>query len=885
MAGGSSPPPKTVLIDGSALIYRAYYAIPSNLRTRSGLPTNAIYGFATMFRKLMAGRQPSFGAVVFDAPGPTFRDEAYPEYKAERERMPDELRVQLPWIDKVVEAHRFRTLRMPGYEADDVIGTLARQGEAEGMEVLIVSVDKDFAQLIGDQIRMFDPFKEVTYDAELVRKKWGVPPRQFVDLLSLVGDKIDNIPGVPGIGTKGAVQLLDQYGTLDGILENLSSLKGRSAKALAAHVEDAKLSRALATIDREVPLDVGLDGLSLVPPDVAVVDTLYRELAFFSLLSDESQASDEAIDIAVLDDPQARDAFFERLRAASYAVVLPLQDLPRGPAVGFGLAAGRDDLAYLPSDDDALARLGALLADGGVKKVTHDAKALRRWAKSPAAGFEAALDEASLVGDTMVMSYLVDPTGLIPHRLEQLTKGYLHHSLIAAKKIQGVGKKQKRLAELPPADIAPLAGSWAQAVFELYPILDDKLRQAEQGPQYEERELPLTEVLAQVELNGVLVDGPDLSRMGQEFQARLDSLQAEIHGHAGRAFNVGSPKQLSQVLFEELALPVVKRTKTGYSTDSEVLERLAPKHPIAALLLEHRKVAKLINTYTDVLQAAVDPSTGRIHATLQQTVSATGRLISTDPDLQRTPIRTPEGKRIRRAFIAPEGSMLVSADWSQIELRILAHVSEDPALIDAFKQGLDVHRRTASELFEVPADAVTDAQRGVGKTVNFATIYGQGAIALAKILGVEKKQAERYIERYFAVYAGVREWLDRTIDDAMTTGYVTTMFGRRRLIPELHAKNTVDQQTGQRMAANTPIQGSAADLCKAAMLNIARQLSHENRQAKMVMQIHDELVFEVPNAEVQPVRTMVKDHMERVYPLRVPLVVDVGVGRTWADAH
>lgn len=879
MASGSASPPKAVLIDGSALIYRAYYAIPSNLRTQAGLPTNATFGFATMFRKLMSGRQPTYGAVVFDAPGPTFRDEAYAEYKSERAAMPHELKIQLPWIDRVVAVHRFAPLRVSGYEADDVIGTLAQQGEAAGYEVLIVSVDKDFAQLITDRVRMFDPFKEVTYDPELVRKKWGVSPGKFVDLLAMVGDKIDNIPGVPGLGAKGAIQLLEEHGTLDAILERIDELKGRSVKALSAHIEEAKLSQKLATIDCSVPLDTTIEQLVLPPPDARQIDTLYRELAFFSLLSDEAQSEDEALEVSVLADDGARTAFFERWSAAAHPVVLPFTDSPRGPAVGFGLAVGPDDLAYLPADDDGLERIRRVLADGCIAKVTHDAKAVWRWARGE--GFEV----DGLVGDTQLMSFLVDPTGLIPHRLDQLTKAYLHHSLMPLKKIQGAGKKLKKLADLAAHEIAPLAGGWASAVAAIHPIVQEKLQEAGQRSQYFERELPLAEVLAELEHTGVLVDGPDLSKMGEEFQAELARLEGEIFEHAGHAFNIASTKQLSQVLFEELNLPVIKRTKTGYSTDAEVLERLAPKHPIAALLVAHRKVAKLINTYTDVLQAAVDPKTGRVHATFQQTVGATGRLICTDPDLQRTPIRTPEGKRIRQTFVAPEGARLVSADWSQIELRVLAHLSDDPALIDAFHRGLDVHRRTASELFDVAPDAVTAEQRGVGKTVNFATIYGQGATALGQILGVSRRQAESYIARYFEVYAGVRRWLDRTIAEATEAGYVSTMFGRRRLIPELHAKNVMDQQAGQRIAANTPIQGSAADLCKLAMLNVARQLRADGLKTRMVMQIHDELVFEVPIAELDQAQRLVRRQMESVHPLKVPLTVDMGVGQTWAEAH
>ena len=886
-------PERLILVDGSALVYRAFFAIPGAFQTSAGLPTNATYGFATMFRKVLSGRTPERGAVVFDAPGKTFRDEKYPEYKAQRPRMDDRLRVQLPWIDRVVETHRFKILRVFGYEADDVIGTLTRQAIEADMEVYIISGDKDFAQLISERVRMVDTLRDVVFDPELVRKKWGVVPAHFVDLLAMMGDKIDNIPGVPGVGQKGAGQLLGRYGSLDAILEHTHELKGRQRKALEEHREQALLSRELATIDTQVPLEVGLDDLGLEPPKTEELNALFKELEFYSLLSEEAagdaEKADRQADYGACTSLDDVDALLASLPGDSPVAVFPLIDafLPvRGRLAGltFCAEAGHARLVPLANADGlgkpALERLRPWLEDSARPKITYNAKFLRTTL------LRHGVDLAGVTGDALLESFLIEPVKIIPHRMAQISREYLHRTLPPVKRILGAGKKQRLFSQLETKELMSWACQRADTVAQAWPILRRRLAKVDLLRYFEEVELPLAWVLVAMELDGVAVDPEDLKAMGEELRERLAGIEATIFELAGSEFNIGSHQQLGKVLFEDLGLPVIKRTKSGYSTNAEVLNRLSrPKHEIADHLLEHRKLAKLINTYTDVLQRAVNPHTGRIHATFQQTVGATGRLITTEPDLQRTPIRTPEGKRIRRSFVPRAGWKMISADWSQIELRLLAHCTRDPLLVEAFATGRDIHSRTAGELFGVASDDVTREQRAVGKLVNFATIYGQGATALGQTLGVPRKTAQSYIDGYFRAYRGVRDWLDRTIAEAHETGYVTTLLGRRRSIPELQSNAFMERQYGERIAANTPIQGSAADLCKIAMVNIANRLGAEDHQTRMLLQIHDELLFEAPPAEVDAVRALVREEMENVHPLDVPLVVDVGVGDSWAEAH
>ncbi|PRP90471.1 DNA polymerase I [Enhygromyxa salina] len=892
-------PERLILIDASALIYRAYYAIPSNFTTADGLHTNAIYGFATMFRKILSGRQPERGAVVFDAPGQTFREKKYPEYKAQRPRMDPELREQLAWVDKLVEAHHFPHLRMPGYEADDVIGTLTRLAVEAGMEVYIISGDKDFAQLISDRVRMVDTLRDITFDPELVRKKWGVAPERFVDLLALMGDKVDNIPGIPGIGQKTATKLLDKYGDFDGIFAHVDELKGKQKERIEDHREQAALSRELATIDTKVPLELGLDDLKLVPVEAGALNELYKKLEFYSLLSETEAAKEQGADadadfaaVATLAELDALIASFPAADSGAVAVY-PVYDAPspvRGALAGLAFSFAANHARFVPTacagglGDAAIAKLAPWLEDPKRYKLGHDCKAL--WVALRRVG----VTLRGVVGDTMLESFLIDPNKLIPHALGQVVKEYLQRTIPPTKRVLGSGKKLKQFTELTPAELFEWSGQQVEAIATAFPAIRERLDLEGHRDYLETVELPLSWVLGQMELDGVAVDSEDLAKMGEEFGERLATLEAKIFEIAGREFNIASPKQLGEVLFDELKLPVIKRTKTGYSTNAEVLERLAAKtelegHEIAEHLLEHRKLAKLINTYTEVLQNAVNPETGRIHTTFQQTTGVSGRLITTEPDLQRTPVKTPEGRRIRQTFVARAGCKLISADWSQIELRLLAHFTGDEHLVDSFARGLDVHARTAGQLFEVAPDEVTPKQRGVGKLVNFATIYGQGATALSQILKVPRKQAQAYIDGYFEYYAGVRAWLDATIAQAHIDGYVETVLGRRRYIPELSSNNWQDRQYGERISANTPIQGSAADICKLAMLGIDRELKAAKLEARMLLQIHDELVFEAPVAELEQVMAIARAQMEQVYPLKVPLVVDVGVGTSWAEAH
>ncbi|MBK7826878.1 DNA polymerase I [Nannocystis sp.] len=884
---------RLVLVDGSWLVYRAFFAIPANLATKGGLPTNAIFGFATMFRKLFAGRMPERGAVVFDSPAATHRELRFPAYKAQRPAMPVELARQLATIDRLVAVNHFPVLRRPGYEADDIIATLARRGADAGLEVVIVAGDKDLAQMVGEHVRMLDTMRDVSYDAELVRKKWGVPPARIPDLLALMGDAADNIPGVPGIGEKGAAALLEKYGSLDGVLAHVGELKGKQKAALEQHAEAAKLYRELATVDVAADIDVSLDELRLTPPDPQQQDALYRELEFYSLLSGGGAAKlgdAPDIEVEVPATMAAAHAAITALPAGQGVAIVPLFEPPtrvhHAHLVGVAIASeGRRPL-YLafrgvttPLGDPAIELLRELLADEHRPKFVHDVKQLEILCSRHGLALRGVLV------DTMIASFLVDPVKCIPHTLDQVAREYVQRSIPAAKSLLGSGQSTRSPGAVEIAAAARYACQLADVVLALAPVLRRRLTEAGQLAHWEQVEHPLSWVLARMELAGIRVDRDDLARMGEEFRIRKAEIEQRIYALAGQEFNIGSTKQLAEILFEKLKLPVVKKIKTGYSTDAEVLERLATKHEIAAQILAQRELAKLINTYTDVLRDAIAPETGRIHASFQQTTGVSGRLISTDPDLQRTPTRTPEGRRIRRAFVAPEGMLLVSADWSQIELRVLAHFSQDQRLLEAFRDKLDLHRRTASLLFQVAPEAVTREQRNVGKTVNFATIYGQGATALGQILGVARKDAQSYIERYFEYYSGVRRWQGRTIARAHEDGYVTTLLGRRRTIPELSMRNDSDRAAGERIATNTPIQGSAADLCKLAMLQIDRGLPAVAPHARMLLQVHDELVFEVPEAEVAATSALVRAVMERPHPLDVPLEVSIGVGRSWGDAH
>jgi DNA polymerase-1 len=892
---------RVVLVDGSAMIYRAFFALPPHLTTKDGIHTNAVFGFATMFKKLFAAKRPTFGAVVFDAPGKTKRDEKYPQYKAQRAPMPEELIEQLPLIDKVVKAYHFPMVRVPGIEADDVIGTLTTHALAAGHEVVIVSSDKDFAQLIDGKVRMHDTLRDVVYDAELTKKKWGVRPEQIVDYLALMGDSSDNIPGVDGIGQKGAQQLLEEHGSLDAIFAalaaNAEAFKGRTKKALENGKDSAALSKELATIERNAQLPVKLDELAIPEPETTELNALFKTLEFYSLLSREDTVAHKAEsavggELVIASLPDDVERALPSLEGT--VAIVPVYDgrYVHAQLLGIALSAQAGRAVYVPIDDPKLRALVPLLQDPKHAKIVHDAKEL--WVLLRRRGI--ALRGVQL--DTRIASFLVDPNKLIAahHSLDAVTKEYLHRTLPVKKDLVGGGvrgsKAERTLMQVQQEDalvVAKYAAELVHAVLDLKAPLTDALKERGQERYFYDVELPLSWVLGQMEIDGIAVDVPELNKIGAELAARLAEIEKKIHTLAGREFNIGSPKQLGEVLFDELKLPVIKRTKSGYSTDAEVLERLRHKHDICMEILEYRRIDKLINTYTDVLTREVHPSTGRVHSTFQQTVGVTGRLITMDPDLQRTPVKTAEGQRIREAFIATpmkDGTkrLIVDADWSQIELRLLAHFANDPLLIDAFTTGADVHKRTAAQIFQKSVDDITKEERDVGKTVNFATIYGQGANALAQQLGVPKKDAEQYIATYRETYAGVTKWTDEVIALADECGYASTVLGRKRIIPELHSRSPMDRGFGERVAANTPIQGSAADICKLAMMKIASKLPSTAPRSRMLLQVHDELLFECPEDEADDVAALAKHEMEHVIELRVPLVADVGIGKSWGEA-
>jgi DNA polymerase-1 len=722
----------------------------------------------------------------------------------------------------------------------------------------------------------------------------------MIDYLALVGDAVDNIPGVAGIGAKGATQLLADHGSLDAMLAQLerdpSVFKGRALKSLTEGVASARLSQQLATIDQHVVLDVVMDDLALAPLEPTELNELYKELEFFSLLvrEDAASAKDGSVDegdgawsIATSAD-DVRDALKNLHGMTS---VVPLFDgrAVNGTLVALALSSvdvvegtPRHATMVVWHDETAKA-LVSWLQDDDVKKVLHDAK--ETWVLLQRQG----ITLRGVAFDTQLASFLISPSKNLPHELGDVVKDALHKTLREKKAVTGSGQRERALKDLDAPALAAFGAHLVDAVASVAPILTARLLESGLTSHLHDVDLPLSWVLGRMEIAGIAVDDVELAHIGDELRARLADLERTIHGHAGKVFNIHSTKQLADVLFVDLKLPVITKTKSGYSTNAEVLEKLADEHEIARHLLEHRKIDKLLNTYIDVLRAERSSTTGRVHTTFQQTTGVTGRLITTDPDLQRTPVKTADGRRIRSAFVAVPRhgapTRIISADWSQIELRLLAHVSNDPLLVDSFTHGVDVHRRTASAIFGVAPDDVTPVQRNMGKTVNFATIYGQGATSLAQILKIPRKEAQRYIDEYFRAYAGVRTWLDRTIEQATVDGYVETLLHRRRYIPELKSHSGMDRGFGERVAANTPIQGSAADICKLAMLRIDARLHDEAPRTRMLLQIHDELVFEAPLDDVERVCAIAKHEMEHVVPLHVPLIADVGVGKSWGEAH
>ena len=889
------PPPQTVyLVDGSGQFHRAFHAI-RGLATSKGLPTNATYGFTTMLRKLLEDERPEHIVVLFDPPGKTIRHGEYAEYKANRPKMDDALAVQVPYIRRVCEALRMPVVEIPGYEADDTIATLVRQAVEKGLKVVVVSADKDLLQLVGDDVVVLNPGREgsgsTRFDRKAVEEKWGVPPERIADVLALVGDAVDNIPGVPGIGDKGARDLVREFGSVESVLERADEVKRAAYReGLKSHRADALLSKQLVTLRTDAPVDLDLEAFSRQEPDRAAAHALFKELEFQGLAREyapevtAAAAADHRL-LARREEIEAVAAEARKAGHVAFGVVVTSASAMRAEALGIALswAPGRSayvplahsaiDLPQAPDRTATLEALRPLLEDPAVRKASAHAKRDRVVLE------RLGVRVAGLAFDALIASYLLDP-GRRAYALEDLAMEHLGER-------RASGSDGVVAADAAAIPTGQAAGAEAELVRRLDGPMTERLGAEGLLPIYESMEMPLVEVLADLERAGVKVDTALLARMSRDMEAQLAALTREIHALAKGEFNINSPVQLREVLFDRLGMQSGKKTaKTkAASTAEDVLEELALVHELPRKILDYRSVQKLKSTYVDALPEMVNPETGRIHATFNQTVAATGRLSATDPNLQNIPIRTPEGRRVREAFVAEPGHLLLSADYSQIELRVLAHLSGDPTLVDTFRRGEDVHDRTSREIFG-PLSAVLPAeQRRISKMVNYALLYGKTAFSLAKDIGVSRKEAERFIEAYFARYPKVRAFIDETVAKARETGHVRTLLGRLRRLPDLRAKSFPVRMEAERQAMNTPVQGSAADLIKQAMIDLHRELASRGMRSRLILQIHDELLLEAPETEAEEAKALVTEVMEGALKLDVPLVADARLGRSWAEVH
>ncbi len=896
--------PRLILVDGSSYLYRAFHALPSLSNSR-GQHTGAIYGVANMLRRLIKDYQPALMAVVFDAKGKTFRDDLYAEYKANRPPMPDELRSQVALLHQLVEAMGLPVLVIDGVEADDVIGTLARQAAEQGMDTVISTGDKDMAQLVNEHVTLVNTMDGTTLDVAGVEEKFGIPPSLIVDYLALVGDTSDNIPGVPKVGPKTAVKWLKQYGSLDGIIQHADEIKGKVGENLRASLDQLPLSRQLATIKCDVPLPQGPQALRVREPDRERLIKLVGELEFKSWLSEllsgdgEETPQDEADhadgDYHLLQDRQAFTVWLQRLRDAplfAFDTETTSLDYMQARVVGVSFAVEAGEAAYVPLTHDDPTGGEQLDRDW----VLEQLRPLLEDADTPLLGQNLKYDRNVLLNhgialrgmafDTMLESYVLDSTAS-RHDMDSLALKYLNRKTTSYQDVAGKGAKQIGFEQVPIATAGPYAAEDADITLRLHQVLWPKLEaEPKLAALFRDIEMPLIPVLSDMERTGVLVDAEMLARQSEELAARMAEIEKEAFEVAGEPFNLGSPKQIQAILFDKLGLPVLKKTPKGApSTAEEVLAELALDYPLPRLILDYRSLSKLKSTYTDKLPRRIDPDTGRVHTSYHQAVASTGRLSSSDPNLQNIPVRTTEGRRIRQAFIAPPRHKILAADYSQIELRIMAHLSGDEGLLRAFAQGEDIHRATAAEVFGVPLEAVDAEQRRSAKAINFGLIYGMSAFGLARQLGIPRQAAQEYVDLYFQRYPGVKAFMDRTRESAREKGYVETVFGRRLYLPEINHRNGQRRQYAERTAINAPMQGTAADIIKKAMIETHRWIGETALDVTLIMQVHDELVFEVHEDQVEAARTEIERCMTDVAALKVPLVVDTGVGDNWDEAH
>lgn len=895
---------KLVLVDGSSYLFRAFHAMPA-LTNSKGEPTGAVYGVINMIKRLQADYGNDHLVVVFDAKGKTFRNDLYPEYKANRPPMPDELRVQIDAVHDIVRAMGLPLLCVEGVEADDVIGTLANMATQHGMDAVISTGDKDMAQLVNEHVTLVNTMTDTSMDRQGVMEKFGVPPERIVDYLALIGDSVDNVPGVPKVGPKTAVKWLNEYGSLDKIMAKAGEIGGKVGDNLRDTLAQLPLSRELVTIKCDVSLDVTPESLHPAPVDTDKLRELYSRLEFKTWLSQLLQGGES---VPALEKPaktaQSYETIFEQAQLDAWLIrlnkaglfALDLEttslDYMQAEIVGLSFTDKAGEAAYVPvahdyldapaqlDRDKVLQQFKPLLEDSSKRKLgqnlKYDMSVLARYG----------IELNGIAFDTMLESYVLDSTAN-RHDMDTLALKYLGHKTIHFEDVAGKGAKQITFNEVPVDKASEYAAEDADITFQLHQTLWPSLQKHNKLVEvFEQIEMPLLPVLSHMERNGVLIDAKLLQQQSKEISRRLLELEQEAYKEAGEEFNLGSPKQIQAILFDKLGLPVISKTPKGQpSTAESVLQELANDYHLPALILESRGLSKLKSTYTDKLPEMINPQSGRVHTSYQQAVAATGRLSSTEPNLQNIPIRSEEGRRIRQAFVAQDGFQIVAADYSQIELRIMAHLSADKGLLAAFTAGEDIHRATAAEVFGLAPDDVRSEQRRSAKAINFGLIYGMSAFGLARQLKIERSEAQSYIDLYFARYPGVKEYMERTRELAREQGYVETVFGRRLYLPEIKAANMQRRQYAERTAINAPMQGTAADIIKRAMIALHQDIRDKTDEIKMIMQVHDELVFEIKQSQVEHYVDLIRNKMVGAAQLAIPLVVDVGKGDNWDEAH
>jgi len=883
------------LIDGSAYIYRAYHAI-AQLTTKNGLPTNAVFGFTNILLRVIRERKARYLAVAFDAKGKNFRHELYAAYKANRPPMPEDLAEQLPYIKEVVAGHNILSLEQQGVEADDLIASAALELAGQGIDVIVVSGDKDLLQLVSERVRMWDPMNDRWYDREAVKKKYNVSVDQLLEYFALIGDSSDNVPGIAGVGAKTAEKLIGEFGSLERLYAETDSLgKGKMKERLLEGREAAFLSRRLIRLHSDCPIPDKLEEYELREPDTEHLRHLYRELEFNRLLREELPApAMDAAEFSLVKSEAELEALVTQWEKAPYLAV-DLETSSLDPLIadvaGISISAGTAGAWYLP--------LGHLLEDGSPAAGQLDRKAALETLRPllcdprlPKLGHNIKYDYAVLfeqgvamqgpLWDTMIASYLLDPIRR-SQKLDILSEELLERRLTSFQQVTGNDKRPEAFLYVALDAAKDYSCEDVRATCLLWELLRPQLEELGLWELFADLETRLIPVLAAMERKGILVDAQELKELSEDFRRQLTELESRIYQLAGSEFNINSPRQLGEILFEKLKLPHGRKTKTGYSTDVKVLEKLARIHDLPAKIIAHRTITKLKTTYVDRLQEQVHPLTRRIHTSYNQTVTATGRLSSSNPNLQNIPIRTEEGMKIRHAFIAPPGSLFLSADYSQIDLRVLAHYSQDEALLEAFRNGEDIHRRTAAEIFWVNPELVTKTMRRVAKTINFGIVYGMSAFGLSSQLDVSRKEASTFIDRYFTHYRGVKRFMEEIVEQARKAGYVSTLLHRRRMLPDISSSNRVKREFAERTAINTPIQGTAADIIKLATLAVDAFLREKSLQGRMVLQIHDELVLEVPEQEIEETSQGLRQAMESVMKLLVPLEVNLSVGKNLAE--